>query len=237
MSLLNDVLAWISGSNKIIKPIPDREFNDNNNVALQRYYENNFNANNAKATPVKTNSRQVTYSQSLANGKPNPAKFAKQYQKAFGELPPSSQYQAPTATPTAAPVQTMVLGASTSPQGNLWDQFVNRVMQTAPARGYDPEIIIKQKALESGFGTSDFARNRNNFGGIGAYDSNPNNAFEFPTIDDYLNYYYNLIQNRYPNAYENRQNPKKYVEGLKQGGYASDKDYVWKVLNTPLQPR
>lgn len=128
-------------------------------------------------------------------------------------------------TPTPAPTQ------------DLWGRFIDAVNQTAPEQGYDPDTIIKQKALESNFGRSDFAQNRNNFGGIGAYDRNPNSAFSFKDITDYLDYYYKLIQNRYPKAYANRDDPEAYVEGLKEGGYASDPNYVWKVLNTPAYPR
>jgi hypothetical protein len=147
----------------------------------------------------------------------------------------------PTAipTPTAAP---RTLGVSTrpapAPQGDdLWSQFTQAVQETAPERGYDPETIIRQKALESAFGTSNFARERNNLGGIGAYDRDPNQAFKFKDIEDYLDYYYKLIESRYPKAYENRDDPEAFVKGLKAGGYASDPNYVWKVLNTPLARR
>lgn len=142
---------------------------------------------------------------------------------------------APATTPT--PAAHDVLGATTQTgDGNLWDQFVSAVEDTAPKLGYDPSTIIRQKALESNFGRSNFAQERNNFGGIGAYDKDPNQALTFKDITDYLNYYYKLVQSRYPQAYAQRSDPEKYVEGLKTGGYASDPNYVWKVLNTPLSP-
>lgn len=137
-----------------------------------------------------------------------------------------------------------ILGATTTQANppaqnpdNLWSKFSNTVREQANARGYDADTVIRQKALESGFGKSNFARERNNFGGIGAYDSDPNQAFKFKDIQDYLDYYFKMVEKRYPEAYANRKDPKKYVEGLKKGGYATDPKYVWKVLNTPLNPR
>lgn len=129
-----------------------------------------------------------------------------------------------------------VAGAVAPPQ-NLWQKFSNAVREKVAPLGYDADTVIRQKALESGFGSSQFARERNNFGGIGAYDRDPNQAFRFGSIDEYLNYYLDLVKNRYPQAYENRADPEGFVSGLKEGGYASDPNYVWKVLNTPLARR
>lgn len=144
--------------------------------------------------------------------------------------------QALQSQPRTQPTKPAIPTPTPIPQ-NLWDQFTQQATQEANQRGYDAETIIKQKALESDFGRSNFAQERNNFGGIGAYDRDPNQAFKFDTIQDYLNYYFKLIESRYPEAYQNRQDPEAYIQGLKQGGYATDPDYVWKVLNTPLQPR
>lgn len=150
----------------------------------------------------------------------------------------------PGAQPSPTPAQTVssVLGASSGPvaaqpSNDLWGKFSDAARTEATARGYNPDVVIRQKALESNFGRSNFATERNNFGGIGAYDSNPNSAFNFKDIQDYLDYYFKMVEKRYPQAYANRQDPQKYVEGLKQGGYATDPEYVWKVTHTPLNPR
>lgn len=146
----------------------------------------------------------------------------------------------PTPTPAPrAPAETVasVLGVSAGPTNDLWGKFSTAAREQAIARGYNPDVVIKQKALESNFGRSNFAKERNNFGGIGAYDSNPNSAFSFKDIQDYLDYYFKMVEKRYPDAYANRQDPEKYVEGLKKGGYATDPEYVWKVTHTPLNPR
>lgn len=148
---------------------------------------------------------------------------------------PMAQAQAPE------PSFHSILGAQTAqaqpPADDLWGKFSDVTRKQATARGYDADTVIRQKALESGFGKSNFARERNNFGGIGAYDRDPNQAFKFDDIESYLDYYFNLVEKRYPEAYTNRKNPQKFVEGLKKGGYASDPEYVWKVMNTPLKPR
>lgn len=44
--------------------------------------------------------------------------------------------------------------------------------------GLDPIYILAHAALESGWGRSSIATNKYNFFGIGAFDSNPNNAIE-----------------------------------------------------------
>lgn len=145
----------------------------------------------------------------------------------------------PTPQP-ARPTPTQTVASIVGGQGggnDLWSQFMAQTRAAAPKRGYDPETIIRQKALESDFGRSQFATERNNFGGIGAYDSDPNQAFNFKDIQDYLDYYFKMVEKRFPEAYANRSNPQKYVEGLKAGNYATDPDYVWKVMHTPLNPR
>lgn len=192
--------------NRIAKPIPEQSFQDNNNMALQGFY-NREALGEMNTTPSNFQPKTVQYPESLANA-------------------PIKEVKAAAVSPTQAPET-----------GSLWENLINAVRETAPEKGYDPDTIIKQKALESDFGRSDFATERNNFGGIGAYDRDPNQAFNFKDITDYLNYYYKLIESRYPKAYENRDDPTKFISGLKEGGYASDPNYVWKVLNTPLEPR
>lgn len=55
----------------------------------------------------------------------------------------------------------------------------------AQKTGYNPVYLLAHAAVESGWGTSNFAVSRGNLFGIGAFDSNPNNAFNMgDTIDD-----------------------------------------------------
>lgn len=122
-----------------------------------------------------------------------------------------------------------------TPTPNLkdWGNYERYIADQARARGYHPGVIVSQKAIESQRGQSRFAKERNNYGGVGAYDRNPNNAFTYASPEAYLESYFNLIESRYPKAYKNRKDPKQFARYLKEGGYATDPDYEWKLQNTP----
>ncbi len=171
--------------------------------------------------------------------------YGRKLDEELANLPPNDTTPTPTKfddvlgmqAKVVAPIPTIPMPTSTpvpEPR-DFWDDFTNTVRERSKPEGYNADGIIRQKALESAFGTSRFAKERNNFGGIGAYDSNPNNAFKFDSVDDYLDYYFNLVKSRYPEAYENRADPEKFIGGLKAGGYASDPNYVSKVMRTPLR--
>lgn len=51
----------------------------------------------------------------------------------------------------------------------------------------------------------------------------------YSTLRDSIQDYINFIQSRYPNAWRNRKNPKKYFEELQKGGYATDPLYAYKL--------
>lgn len=53
--------------------------------------------------------------------------------------------------------------------------------------GMNALMIYAMALHESGFGTSNYAINRNNLFGYGAYDSDPNNAYTFPNIEQGIN--------------------------------------------------
>jgi flagellum-specific peptidoglycan hydrolase FlgJ len=42
-----------------------------------------------------------------------------------------------------------------------------------------------------------------------------------------------MIKKRFPEAYKVRGNGQQYLEALKQGNYATDKDYVTNIMDTP----
>jgi cell wall-associated NlpC family hydrolase len=50
-------------------------------------------------------------------------------------------------------------------------------IDAAIASGLDPRYILAHAAVESAWGTSRYARERGNYFGIGAFDSNPDNAY------------------------------------------------------------
>lgn len=96
------------------------------------------------------------------------------------------------------------------------------------------ETVMAQGMVESGSGTSNFARERNNFFGIGAFDSNPNNAHSFATPEEgWEGYYKNIVNTQ---TYRDHgvfsgntvTDPYAYLRAVKDAGYATDPDYVSK---------
>lgn len=128
-------------------------------------------------------------------------------------------------SPSAAPTQTAA----------SWGDFVNTAKDIAAKEGFPLSVLLGQAALESGRGTSQFAKDRNNYFGYQAYDNNPNAAASFSTPAQGIQAYINLIKNdpRYAQAWNNRDNPVKMVQAIKQAGYASDPQYIQKVIGTP----
>lgn len=97
------------------------------------------------------------------------------------------------------------------------------------------EAVMAQGILESAAGTSDFAIQRNNFFGIGAFDSNPDNAYSFSTPKEGWKGYYENIQAT--SVYREHgvfagdavTDPYAYLKAIKEAGYATDPDYVVNV--------
>ena len=52
--------------------------------------------------------------------------------------------------------------------------------------GVNALMVFAQACLESNYGTSYYAKSRNNLFGLGAYDSNPDNAFSFESVYECL---------------------------------------------------
>lgn len=97
------------------------------------------------------------------------------------------------------------------------------------------EAVIAQGILESAAGTSNFARTRNNFFGIGAVDYNPNNANYYSSPEAGWEGYYRFIRDN--GRYErhgvfhepNVTDPYAYAIAIKAAGYATDPNYVSKL--------
>lgn len=117
--------------------------------------------------------------------------------------------------------------------------FIKRYHDTAVMHsinyGIPWETVMAQGILESASGTSYFARERNNFFGIGAFDSNPDNAFSYPTPEaGWEGYYKNIaVTPTYRNhgvfQGETITNPYAYARAIKNAGYATDPNYVSKL--------
>ena len=130
-------------------------------------------------------------------------------------------------------------GSSSAGLTNLQASFVDTYHDIAEklsvAYGIPWETVVAQGILESKAGTSNFAVNRNNFFGIGAFDSNPDNAFYYDSPQDGWNGYYENIKKtsvyRANGVFEGEAitNPYVYLERIKKAGYATDPNYINKV--------
>lgn len=126
----------------------------------------------------------------------------------------------PTPTPTPEPTEG-------------WEEFVVAVEKVAPIYNFPKNVVLAQGALESAHGNSTFARERNNYLGIGAYDSDPGQAFHFENAEQCVIEYMRIIKRNFPEAWAQRDNPEGLLHALKvnKNGkmYATDKNYEAKV--------
>ncbi len=122
-------------------------------------------------------------------------------------------------------------------QAGFVDQYHDIAAQLSVEYGIPWEAVIAQGILESTAGTSNFAVNRNNFFGIGAFDSNPNNAYTYATPEEGWRGYFENI--RKTSTYRNHgvfqgdtiTDPYAYIVAIKNAGYATDADYISKNHN------
>jgi nucleoid-associated protein YgaU len=121
-----------------------------------------------------------------------------------------------------------------SVHGRDWVDFLNCAKKISQEEKYPLSVLVGQAVIETGHGKSKFAVQRNNFFGYNAYDSNPNAAVAYQSKEASIKQYIDLIREspRYKQAYANKDNPKKMVELIKEGGYATDPHYVQKVTHT-----
>ena len=84
-----------------------------------------------------------------------------------------------------------------------------------------PLIVLSQSILECGWNyESRNARENKNL--FGLYNSNNNDYFSFDTWQESVTGYKDMIQYRYIKG-------EGYYHFLQRIGYASDKDYIWKL--------
>ncbi len=120
-------------------------------------------------------------------------------------------------------------------QAGFVDKYHDIAESLSIQYGIPWETVVAQGILESAAGTSYFATNRNNFFGIGAFDSNPNNAYAYATpTEGWQGYYKNIaVTPTYRNhgAFrgETITDPYAYLVAIKAAGYATDARYVEKV--------
>ena len=118
-------------------------------------------------------------------------------------------------------------------QASFIDTYHGIAEQLSAEYGIPWETVIAQGIIESASGTSNFARERNNFFGIGAFDSNPNAAKSYSSPQEgWKGYYENIVKTptyRAHGAFDYPNDPYKYLEAIKAAGYATDPNYVQKV--------
>lgn len=116
------------------------------------------------------------------------------------------------------------------------EKWYSTAQKLSIAYGIPWETVVAQGILESGAGTSDIARAKNNLFGIGAYDSCPFEcAYSFSSIEESWKGYYENI--RKTKTYRNNgvfqgdtiTDPHAYLRAIKAAGYATDPEYISKV--------
>lgn len=157
------------------------------------------------------------------------------------------RYSTAAAATTAAAASPAGLGASSS-WPNLNDDaglripFLEKHHDTAVSLGISYgipwETVVAQGIVESASGSSQIARDKNNFFGIGAYDNCPYDcAFSYPDEKSgWEGYYKNIVETSVyrENGVFSRNSPYgdavtdpiAYLKAIKAAGYATDSEYV-----------
>lgn len=136
----------------------------------------------------------------------------------------------------------MVLAPSVEPeplpQAETWEEFKKSAEEIAPIYNYPVQLLLSQAAHESNRGLSQYAKERNNYFGMGCYDWNPDlHCIWYENEKQSIISYILNIRDTFPEAWEQRDNPEEMLRLLQSNSsgsrYASDPEYVAKVLNTP----
>ena len=123
----------------------------------------------------------------------------------------------------------------TDVQASFVDTYHDIAATLSVEYGIPWETVVAQGILESASGSSTFAVERNNFFGIGAFDSDPDRAFSYDSIEEGWRGYYENIKktSTYRNhgvfSGKNITDPYAYAQAIKDAGYATDENYVVKL--------
>lgn len=132
------------------------------------------------------------------------------------------------------------------------DTIFNSVNKVNKENGYQlyNSVIIAQSVLETGWGQSKIMMKANALFGIKAgsgwkgkvYSSYTNEVYDgvecteyatfraYDNIEDSIEDYYKLIKNNYKKAL-NCDSQRECIEAIKKGGYATDPEYVDKIMS------
>lgn len=104
--------------------------------------------------------------------------------------------------------------------------------------GIYPSVMLAQWAVESGYGTSNIAKNNNNFFGIKCYGDNCKGGWKnYPTkLQGYYGYVSLLTKNsRYKKA-RMADSPRHQIRELVNAGYAGNtpgyENYIMNIINS-----
>lgn len=137
-------------------------------------------------------------------------------------------------------------------KGKFADTIYSSVNKVNKENGYQlfNSVIIAQSVLETGWGQSKIMMKANALFGIKAgsgwkgkvYSSYTNEVYDgvesteyatfraYDSLEESVEDYYKLIKNNYKKAL-NCNTQKESIEAIKNGGYATDPDYVSKVMS------
>lgn len=110
---------------------------------------------------------------------------------------------------------------------NFSDEEIKLAQKVQDTYGVPASVTLAQYALESGYGKSTVGKNNyfnikgNGTGGYRDYDSKEQSFMDFGKL---------LSGERYTSKTNGSTNAKDYVQGVKDGGYAEDPNYVKKVM-------
>lgn len=124
------------------------------------------------------------------------------------------------------------------PQAETWHDFIKSAEEIAPIYSYPVQLLLSQAAHESNRGLSHYAQERNNYFGMGCYDWNPDlHCIWYENEKQSIISYILNIRDTFPEAWASRENPEEMLRLLQSNNsgvqYASDPEYVSKVINTP----
>lgn len=137
-------------------------------------------------------------------------------------------------------------------KGKFADTIYNSVNKVNKENGYQlfNSVIIAQSVLETGWGQSKIMMKANALFGIKAgsgwkgkvYSSYTNEVYDgvecteyatfraYDSIEESIKDYYKLIKNNYKKAL-NCNTQRESIQAIKNGGYATDPDYVSKIMS------